>query len=335
MTSLICWFAVDSRAIASLYIASDSRITATDGRVLSDTARKVFACRKRPDIFGYCGNADAPPRVLAEWISALDSRTVAGDETGWHRAQFLVERLNHALPLRDGHLYGQTKVVYASRDGDGYTKAAFAVFEISVVNGRWDYRTLDHSKATKEKEDPDELTRLDVVFAEGTGARAVQDWRERWKQYHSSEVARLELGGTTRASTSRGVFSALCSALRFANDLRSGGAPQLAVIHQERAARSLGVIWNNQRFFEGRPQLESEAVALDTKWHDKLFQRCDPTTMQALEEAAIHSAPIKGLDPERPTEAPSKRKERRQKAAARSVVERDKAREAHRKRFLK
>jgi hypothetical protein len=51
------------------------------------------------------------------------------------------------------HLYGETKVVYASRDGDGHTNAAFAVFVISVVNRRWDFRTLAESKARGEAED--------------------------------------------------------------------------------------------------------------------------------------------------------------------------------------
>jgi hypothetical protein len=251
----------------------------------------------------------------------------------------LVEELNRALPLHHGHLYGQTKIVYASRDGEGHSNAAFAVFEISVVKGGWDFRTLAESKARAEREGPEEryraLKELDIVFAEGTGARDVKNWREHWVQYHASESVRRELRGTTRTRTSRGVFSALCTALRFAADPRSGGAPQLAVIHQENAAMSLGVIWENQRFYEGTPQTESEALALDTRWHDKLFQLCNPATMQVLKEAAFHSAPIRGLDPERPPEAPSKRKQRRQKAAALSALEREKAREAHRKRFLK
>lgn len=339
VTSLVCWIAVDSRAIASVYIASDSRITYTDGREPYDTACKVFACRRRPDILGYCGNAGKPPTVLAGLASALDARPLVAEENAWDRARLLVDGLTEALPLDRDHPYDQTKVIYASRDGSGHANAAFAVFEISVIDGRWYFQTLINSAARTEDEDEDEryraLRKLDVVFADGSGASDVRRWRERWVKYHESEIARHKLRGTTRTRTSRGVFSALCTALRFGADPCSGGAPQLAVIHQEGAAMPLGVIWGARRFYEGMPRTGSDAIALNTRWYDKLFQQCDPNTMQVLEEAAFHSAPVRGLDPERPPEAPSKRKRRRQDAAARTLVEKERARTTHRKRFLK
>lgn len=98
---------------------------------------------------------------------------------------------------------------------------------------------------------------------------------------------------------------------------------------------SLGVIWQNARFWEGTSRTIAEALALRTRWHDKLFQLCEPSTMQVLDEAAVHSAPARGLDPELAAEPLTKRRQRRQSVAARTVLERIEAREAHRKRFRK
>ncbi len=340
MTSLVCWFAVDSRAVASVYVASDSRITAPDRRVLSDTARKVFACRTRPDLLGYCGNADKPPQVLAALVTKLDATRSEHNESAWDRAEFVVQHLNRELPLSAGHPYGQTKIVYASRDGSGHAHAAFAVFEISANNDRWDFHTL--AATTNSAQQPvdrerqyQELKKLDVVFAQGAGASVVNEWREHWARYHTSQSVRHQFRGTTRTRTSRGVFSALCGALHSAEDSRSGGAPQLAALHQEGSAMALGVIWGNARYYEGAARTGTEARSLCTRWHDRLFQLCDPVTMQPLERAALHSAPARGLDPEGPSEATSVRKQRREKAAARDVLARQEARDAHRKRFTK
>lgn len=329
MTSLVCWFAVDSRAITSIYVASDSRITASTGEVLSDAACKVFACRERPDIIGYCGNADRPPAVLARLASQLDGLSVS--KSAWDRAHWITRELEHALPLCFDHPYSETKLVYASRDGEGFACAEFRVFEISVVEGHWYLRTLEFSPA-REQGDEEHRSR-DIAFAEGSGAASVRRWRDMWAQFHSWDIEHREHGGTTRVRTSRGVFSALCTALAFGDDSRSGGAPQLAVIHQEGVAMPLGVIWKGSRFYKGTERSEAEAVALNTRWHDKLFQLCSPTTMAVLEDAACHNAPTRGLDPELPMEVSSARQQRRRQAAARSVEERQIARERHRQRF--
>lgn len=54
MTSLVVWTGVDSRAPASIYLASDSRLSWDNGDTW-DFGRKVFASHRYPDILGYYG----------------------------------------------------------------------------------------------------------------------------------------------------------------------------------------------------------------------------------------------------------------------------------------
>lgn len=339
MTTLICWAAVDARAIASVYIASDSLLTDSEsGKPLDDAAQKVFACRKRPDIFGYCGNARGLPPLLATFAAELDSRSAPDKQDAYDRANLLIERLNQDLLPHPASDWKNTFILYASRDGAGYSSAAFAVFEVSVRNGRWDFSAIAASKARPDERVVDDHTpdiqELDVISAHGSGARGVRKLRGRWTKFHDDAIVREGIHGTTRSRTSRGVFGALCTALMVRNkDARSGGAPQVAGIHQHDAARSLGVIWRGQRFHEGKPIAKESAVALNTRWHDRLFQLCDPVTMAPQAEAAIHDGP-KGLDVEPSQERPSKRKLRRRKMKARSQPERERAREIHRRRFV-
>lgn len=340
MTSLVCWFAVDSRKVSSVYVASDSRITAPDGRVLSDCSQKVFACRKRPDILGYCGNAERLPSVLPRLVSDLDAQPMTPAENAWARALQLARELNAAIPIHDARAYEGTTVVYASRCGEGYEGAAFNVFELHVVDDKWDFATVDWTDdPTSPTYDPagahQRMDRLDVAASLGSGARGVKERREQWASYHGHQIVRQGIAGTTRARASRGVFSGLCTALSFDDDRLSGGAPQLATIHQEGAASSLGVIWNDARFYEGRAQTIEQAIALGTRWHDQLFQLCDPSTMQALKSAAHHAAPAKGLAPFPASEPPEVRRARIDEARVREASDRERAREAHRKRFIK
>ena len=141
-----------------------------------------------------------------------------------------------------------------------------------------------------------ELEHPDVIFAAGSGAAHVQNWRERWETYHANSVEFRSAGGTLRVRTSRGVFAAFCTSLPFGADPASGGAPQLAVIYQEEAALSLGIVWEGQRYFEGAPCTLDDALRLRTRWHDWLFQVCDPETMGPPARAARHGAPARGFD---------------------------------------
>ena len=72
MTSLIVWTGVDSRAPASIYIASDSRLS-WGNRDIGDFGRKVFASHRYPDILGYYGEVLFTSQVLGQVLNLIDT----------------------------------------------------------------------------------------------------------------------------------------------------------------------------------------------------------------------------------------------------------------------
>ena len=63
MTTVIAWAGVDQRAVASLYLASDSRITWQNGETW-DRATKVFGAQTQPHMFAFAGDAFFMTQVL-------------------------------------------------------------------------------------------------------------------------------------------------------------------------------------------------------------------------------------------------------------------------------
>ena len=59
MTMLVSWIGVDTHGPTSAYIAADSRIS-WDASNAFDFAKKVFAAKKYPEIFGYAGDVLFP-----------------------------------------------------------------------------------------------------------------------------------------------------------------------------------------------------------------------------------------------------------------------------------
>jgi hypothetical protein len=70
MTSLVSWIGVDSLAPASIYLASDSRIS-WGNRLTWDYSRKLFASRNHPEILGYFGDVLFPSQVLGQLIDLV------------------------------------------------------------------------------------------------------------------------------------------------------------------------------------------------------------------------------------------------------------------------
>jgi hypothetical protein len=77
MTSLICWVGIDQRGPSSVYFASDSRVT-WGGKTPWNHARKLFAARKYPHIFGYCGDVLFPTQALGQIVEMIDADLIFG-----------------------------------------------------------------------------------------------------------------------------------------------------------------------------------------------------------------------------------------------------------------
>jgi hypothetical protein len=265
MTSLVAWAGVDSHGPASLYIATDSRISW--GRDSTwDNGRKVFAGKNGAEVFGYVGDvlfpslvlgqiADAPANPVIDGSSADARFTAVGD---------VIQAAFQALPAPEQRPF---QIAHAQRIGEGM-KSFFRLSSLSWHSGLGWLRSEEHVPSVSNS-----------IVIWGSGADNVKVWKDRWDS-------------STQGGTSRAIFSALCDAIGRDGDPLSGGAPQLVALYRKGPGRVVGIVHAGQPFVFGLPtKLGSEAC--DLEWRNHLFERCDKDGHR-LPTAKRHLAP-KGL----------------------------------------
>lgn len=277
MTTLIAWCGIDSRGPASVYLAADSRISWPPSTATWDHARKLFACKTRPDILGYSGDVLAPSQTLSQIVDAIDHGLllpVGADPEA--RLKAIREILEHAF-LTYPAVRASTKidVVYATREGTG-VNCKFRIFHLAFRG-----REFQFANATNPAK---QLDTSDVVLKLGSG---VDDFASSFSIWKNSEV-----GGTSRA-----VYSAFCDSIQLSgssHDSYTGGPPQLVGIYRQKGGRTFGTIWNEQPYFYGTaippdtlPQMNVEEL----QWFNETFERCDPNTGLRQEEAQPQPRP--------------------------------------------
>ncbi len=156
-------------------------------------------------------------------------------------------------------------VLYAWRD----SHKAFALAQLDYDGTDWS-STIYTLPATS-----------DVVVALGSGATKLSGPKQLW--------AKSEAGGTSRV-----VFSAFCDHLSSGADPKTGGAPQLVSLYRDSGVvQAVGVVWDQQLYLAGAKVAIAPLAPSQphVEWRDRLFQRCDPATGQALSGAQVHARP--------------------------------------------
>ena len=127
LTSLVVWVAVDQRGPASVYIATDSRISwpaGPTGATQWDGARKTYSTTKLAHIMGYVGDVLFPaltlPTVAAQLDACLHDESV---EVAQERVLELVTAAWRDVPASERL---ESRLVHCTRVGAGM-KARFGV----------------------------------------------------------------------------------------------------------------------------------------------------------------------------------------------------------------
>lgn len=265
MTSLIAWTGVDSRGPASIYLASDSRVS-WENRATWDFGRKVFASYRYPDILGYYGDVLFTSQVLGQVISLIDADSLfKADSTPESKFESISTILRQAHSTYPQKMRRPFSIVHCSRRGSGMS-TSFALYELL-----W-----EPTKEWQTKIIPVPL-KSDVVAVYGSGEKNILESVKQWK--------RSEVGGTSRS-----IFSAFCDSLASGSDPATGGAAQLVGIYRKGAARLFGVIYKKCRYLhglcvDGLPYLGS------VEWFNELFERCNWETMDRLNSAQPQPRP--------------------------------------------
>lgn len=270
MTSLVAFVSIDSHGPTAFYLGSDSRITwKTHQRW--DSGRKVFASRRYPHAFGYCGDVVFPSLALSQVIELIDTEVLFIGANSPDECHLRVtSAIKASFSLRQNAPDSDFEILHVIRDGSS-NQSVFKLWKLTyeVSNGSWTDLKIDVAS-----------DRSCLVLALGSGANAITRHQRRWQS--------SEQGETTRA-----IYSAFCDSLISQEDTRSGGAPQLAGIYRSGPARMIGTVHNSVKYFCGLPVTE-EIMSDALEWRDELFQRIDGSTLKLQVGAKRHSRP-KGL----------------------------------------
>ncbi len=284
MTSLVAWIGVDSRAPASLYIATDSRVTwpsthSREGKAVPartwDEARKTGASTATANIYGFVGDVVHPALAL-NTVAALLEAAVAPSSLDHSFEQFqgFIEQAWKTVPPEDRRM---TEVVHGTRVREGM-ESEFGLQVLARQQGEVNW------SATRLPA-PEQSAALQFL---GSGAGHATTHSRRWTE-PAVRDARWLMGGT-RSRTSRAVFSGFCDALDAGQDAQSGGAPQLVGLYRSGFGRQFGVVWRDEAYLAG-----TRLDCLDSsklEWRNRYFERCDGRG-HLLKKAQKHaSAPI-------------------------------------------
>lgn len=263
VTSLAAWVGVDQRGPASLYIATDSRISW--GNSYSwDSARKTFACHESPDIFGYVGYALFPTLLLPSVIEILSAEASKESSSIVAHQEYLRNIIEHVwstFPPKERH--NPIQIVHATRIGEGVD----CTFGFQIL-------TLDSKSGTVASERISIPTISSHLIFLGTGKRQMKSASAEWDASDS--------GGTSRAQ-----FSSFCDALDERRDSHSGGAPQLVTLYRKSSGITLGVSWNN-RFYINGMAIQEEGSIQGVSWRNRLFERVG-IDHNRLSSAQVHA----------------------------------------------
>jgi len=264
MTSLVAWCGVDSRGPTSLYIATDSRVTAGH-RIVSDGYRKTYVANHAAHIFGYCGDVFGPASTLPTVSEHLDRGAVP---TSVAQAQ---EQFRLAVEATwEGHSPAavDTILVHGFRTGESRSEIEFGCQLVTLRAGS---KALEFESVPM----PPRSSRLAIT---GSGQAQVRRHLNLWVP-----VVRAN----RRDSTSRAVFSAFCDSLSEQADPHSGGPPQLVGLWAKGLPHNFGVIWKGGAYVSGARESQPGTAS---QYFDRHFQRVD--YMGRLLEGAQRHAPV-------------------------------------------
>ncbi|MEV0949029.1 hypothetical protein [Promicromonospora sp. NPDC050249] len=260
MTTIVAWAGVDQRKVASVYIASDSRISWGSSHIWNQ-GRKTFAATGSAHIFGYWGDVLFPSIALPTVLDELAAGVVRSKGSAFGEIGNGIRRLWTDYPKQEQRDFG---IVMATRRRE----AMDAVFELAIM-------TFDSKTGTWDLKDvpmPQSSARLHIA---GSGASEVRNAGLLWEE--SSQ------GGTSRA-----VYGAFTEALAHGTDPYSGGGPQLVGLRRIGPAIRFGTVFQGKRYLAGARVTQATVRASKVEWFNELFERVDGARGRRLSDAQRH-----------------------------------------------
>lgn len=248
MTSIVAWTGVDTHGPASLYIASDSRIS-WGNQYRWDFGRKTFAGLLRPHIFGYWGDVLFPALALPVVLEKLDRGLLPDAPATEVNILDEVRAMWRTYPRQERRDVG---ILHGHRRHMGmHAQLSLAILRYRSESDLWSKQDVTLPETSS------------VLALHGSGRESMQESSARWQ-------------ASPQADTSRSAFSAFCESIASGRDPYSGGGPQVVGLWRGRGAgQSFGTVADRQPFFAGSVHRKPRGEAVP--FFNELFERVDDT----------------------------------------------------------
>lgn len=268
MTTLVSWAGVDSRGVASIYLASDSRITWGE-RDTWNYGKKLFYAKSSPEVFGFCGDVIFPAQVLDQLCEEIDAGGGFPSEFDFEGKLSIVhQRIASAFVNYPRLQRNEFEVFYISRMGAGMKSEFYAGRVYWEKGGDVEFEVMSVPSITSG-----------LIKVAGSGVGALNNWSYKW-------------GNSDVKGTSRSVFAALCSSIKSGEDKKTGGAPQLIGLYRTGAPKLFGIVWEGKRYLCGAELGMSQALS-GIEWRNESFERYDPVKLELVDGAQRQPTPRK------------------------------------------
>ncbi|CAA0080090.1 Uncharacterised protein [Zhongshania aliphaticivorans] len=262
MTLLVAWAGIDSRGPASVYIATDSRVSwGSKGHF--DHANKTFALQKFPAIIGYCGDSMASLMLISQAITLME----AVPESHGQNLENLVDVLIR-FAVRNYSQYpaelssGSFTVVIC---GKSRTESAgeFACYQ---VDSTFDKTTKKFLKLPEQS---------GPIVVAGSGA---SEFGDRYERHQSVE--------NPNKSTSRDVFHVFNQTISNTAIYSVGNIPQITTVIRKpySGGAHCGVVVNSQRYIAGQ-LIDKDIAPKELQWFNDNFEITNPQTKRRQDGA--------------------------------------------------
>lgn len=271
MTLLVAWAGIDSRDVASVYIATDSRVSWESG-VYFDSAIKTFALSRFPAVIGYCGDSLVSQMLISQAISITEALPVNSSLTLEGVADLIV-RIIH----RNYQYYPKEK-----------TTGSFRI----VVCGKKQFSSASDFECYSIDSDFNETKKQEIVFPTASGPLVVAG---SGKNNFESIYSNIQVSNNPNQSTSRNVFHAFYESISNSTNQTVGGVPQVVYVYRKpnTAGSHSGIVQDEKRYIAGQ-FVDRDIAPNDIQWFNNKFELTDSQTKRRSQGAQIQP-PYSGL----------------------------------------
>jgi hypothetical protein len=264
MTLLVAWTGIDSRSPASVYIATDSRVS-WGKEDHFDNSNKTFALRQFPAILGYCGDSLSSQMLISQAIAVIE----AIPEYKRTKLEDLVD-IFIRLIVRNYKQYpaklttGSFTVVICGKS----TISSAGDFECFRIDSNF-------NKTTKTKLSFPSVSGPIVVAGSG-------------KNEFESQYEKRQVTDNPNKSTSRDVFHSFYQTISQSKNYSVGPIPQIvSVIRKPNTGGThCGVVVEEKRYISGQ-LIDRDIAPLGLQWFNDNFEITNPHTKQREFDAQV------------------------------------------------